>query len=852
VAYAGRIYQVHALPIYDDEGEVSSGMVMTQDITDQKRAEETLYKSQQRYEQLVNSIDGIVWEGDAYTFHYSFVSQQAERLLGYPVERWINEPTFWSDHIHPEDREWAINFCVLSTAQKKDHVFEYRMIAADGRIVWLRDIVTVILENDRPVMLRGVMVDITESKRAEVEIQERERQYRSIFESVSDGLFINRLEDGSLVDFNPAAARMHGYSEEEFRRLHPIDFIDPSSLHLFREYIETIRAGGIFRGFAVDVRKDGSSFPTEVLGTSFIYKGEPHALGVVRDTTEVTKAYQLLEERVDQRTHELQTLLEISRNVASNLDLKALLHTVFEQLKKVVDFTALTVWMVEKGDQMVIAEYQGPDSREKVLEQWNERFRLSDAADRAAGPMIIPDVRADTPEANRWREGILKHSGEIPAHISTWMSIPLTVKDRTIGLISLHHEEANAYTPRHAELALALANHAAVAIENARLFEAIRRGGEQFRAISEVGQRITSILDVEALLAQTVRLIQDAFGYYHVHIGLIEGEIVVFPAEAGVWESEPNCSHCSAHRLHIGPGTICGWVADNGKALVVPNISEEPRYLHPTGATGSGVVVPLKVKGQVIGILDVENRQIDAFEEREVAVLQSLANQVAVAIENARLYEKAQRLAALQERQKLARELHDSVSQALYGIALGSRTARIALDKPEIEKEALIEPLDYVLSLAEAGLAEMRALIFELRPESLENEGVVAALTKQSDALRARHGLQIETSFCPEPQIPLEAKETLYRIAQEALHNVVKHARASRVSLFLDANERQVTLEIQDDGVGFDAQGSFPGHLGLRSMRERAERLGGEFELESAPGEGTRIGVFIPIDPEKP
>lgn len=157
VAYAGRIYQVHALPIYDDEGAVSSGMVMTQDITAQKRAEETLRKSQQRYEQLVNSIDGIVWEGDAYTFNYRFVSQQAERLLGYPVERWLNEPTFWSDHIHPEDREWAINFCVLSTAQKKDHVFEYRMIAADGRVVWLRDIVTVIVEKDRPVMLRGVM-----------------------------------------------------------------------------------------------------------------------------------------------------------------------------------------------------------------------------------------------------------------------------------------------------------------------------------------------------------------------------------------------------------------------------------------------------------------------------------------------------------------------------------------------------------------------------------------------------------------------------------------------------------------------------------------------------------------------
>lgn len=681
VAYAGRVYQVHVLPIWDDLGEISSGMVMTQDVTAQKRGEERLRQSQQRYEQLVNTIDGVVWEGDAKTFQYYFVSQQAERLLGYPVERWTSEPTFWSDHIHPEDRQWALNFCALSTAQQRDHVFEYRMMAADGRVVWLRDIVTVVVENDQPVALRGVMVDITESKRAEEEIHEREQQYRSIFESVSDGLFINSYADGSLVDFNPAAARMHGYSQEEFRRLHPTDFIHPDSLHLLNEYLETVKAGGVFRSHAVDVRRDGSTFPVEVLGTSFIYKGQPHALGVVRDVTEEVEAYQRLEERVAQRTQELQTLLEISRNVASNLDLKSLLETVFEQLKKVVDFTALTVWMVESGDELVIIEYQGPLSREKVFEAWNGRFHLSDIDPlRQVEPLIIPDVRADTPLAKLWREDMLAQFGEIPSYISTWMSIPLLVKNQTIGLISLHHEQVNYYTARHADLAFALASHAAIAIENARL------------------------------------------------------------------------------------------------------------------------------------------------------------------------YEKAQRLAALQERQKLARELHDSVSQALYGIALGSRTARIAADKDDFRRENILEPLDYVLSLAEAGLAEMRALIFELRPESLENEGLVAALTKQTDALGARHQIQIETSFCGEPQLSLEAKETLYRVAQESLHNVVKHARATQVSLQLGSDKRQVTLEIQDNGIGFDPQGSYPGHLGLRSMRERAERMGGNLVVESEPGNGTRVLMRVPLN----
>jgi len=211
------------------------------------------------------------------------------------------------------------------------------------------------------------------------------------------------------------------------------------------------------------------------------------------------------------------------------------------------------------------------------------------------------------------------------------------------------------------------------------------------------------------------------------------------------------------------------------------------------------------------------------------------------------LSEQAQELAALQERQRLARELHDSVSQALYGISLGTHTAREALDSDPSEA---IAPLEYVITLAEAGLAEMRALIFELRPESLAAEGVITALTKQVAVLRARYKLTVDAQLGEEPALSLEGKQALYRIAQEALHNVVKHACARTVLLRLSRQDGDLILEVRDDGKGFDPTGSFPGHLGLHSIQERAARLGGACSIESTPAQGTYLRVRIPTSDE--
>jgi signal transduction histidine kinase len=209
-------------------------------------------------------------------------------------------------------------------------------------------------------------------------------------------------------------------------------------------------------------------------------------------------------------------------------------------------------------------------------------------------------------------------------------------------------------------------------------------------------------------------------------------------------------------------------------------------------------------------------------------------------------YKHAQELTAQHERQRIARELHDSVSQDLYGIGLGAHTAYEALKSNDIEQATT--SIEYVLALTETGLAEMRALIFELRPESLETEGLEAALVRQVAVLQTRYKLNVETSLADEAALSLEGKHALYRIAQEALHNIIKHAHATTVVLRLARQENMAVLEVHDDGQGFDPTCPFPGHLGLRSMQERATKIGGTLTLESVAGQGTSLSVQVPLE----
>jgi PAS domain S-box-containing protein len=261
----------------------------------------------------------------------------------------------------------------------------------------------------------------------------------------------------------------------------------------------------------------------------------------------------------------------------------------------------------------------------------------------------------------------------------------------------------------------------------------------------------------------------------------------------------------------------------------------------------AAVCADLIYRGAIVGLLSAIYPDGELPSEADTTFLGTLADQAAIAAANAQLMAIAQEKVALEERQRLARELHDSLSQAFFGIQLGARQARELVERGSA---GVAQRIDYVAQLAEVGQAEMRALILELRPELLDAEGLVAALNKQVEALRARHSIAARTIAQGEPASSFEVKQALYRIAQEALQNTVKHARASRVDVQLEASDGTVVLAIEDDGVGFDPEGQFPGHLGLRSMRERALGVRGSLEVVSSRGQGTRIVVRVPLSSE--
>jgi PAS domain S-box-containing protein len=167
----GRQYfETTLTPIWNEHGQCAQILGTSHRIAARKRAEKAWRASRRQYEMLVSSIKGILWECDPQQFRFLFISQEAERLLGYPVEQWLTVPTFWPNHIHPDDREQVLASCLQAMQEGRDHVIEYRMLATDGRVVWLRDLSTAIVEHEQTVRLRGMMIDITQEKRAQAEL----------------------------------------------------------------------------------------------------------------------------------------------------------------------------------------------------------------------------------------------------------------------------------------------------------------------------------------------------------------------------------------------------------------------------------------------------------------------------------------------------------------------------------------------------------------------------------------------------------------------------------------------------------------------------------------------------------
>ena len=258
------------------------------------------------------------------------------------------------------------------------------------------------------------------------------------------------------------------------------------------------------------------------------------------------------------------------------------------------------------------------------------------------------------------------------------------------------------------------------------------------------------------------------------------------------------------------------------------------------------LVVPLKVDTKVIGILNILNKSGELTQE-DMRIIDLFADQAAIIIEHVRLQYQAEQLAVLEERQRLARELHDSVTQALYSVTLYADAARMAFSAEKWE--ALESNLQEVRNMAREAMYDMRLLVFELRPFMLETEGLVSALRARLAAVEGRSGLKTNVLVEEERRLPIKMEEELYRIAQEGLNNVVKHAGATQVQIRLKYDERAVLLELIDDGRGFEPEAAHQsGGFGLQGIQERVQQLDGTLNIESAPLKGTHLSVKIPVE----
>ncbi len=370
-----------------------------------------------------------------------------------------------------------------------------------------------------------------------------------------------------------------------------------------------------------------------------------------------------------------------------------------------------------------------------------------------------------------------------------------------------------------------------------------RRRTEQLRAINEVGRRISSILSIDQLLPFVAHSLRDTFDYYNVNILLLDaatGELSV-----GADSSTEGIIAPGSVTVKVEEG-ITGWVARNAQSVLVNDVRRDRRY-RPVDSlpnTRSEMAVPIRIGGEILGVLDIESRELDAFDEIDLFTLETLAAQVAVAIENARLYRETRDIAVLEERNRLAREIHDTLAQGFTGIVLQLEAVEemLSVDGPQVQ-----DHLNRARSLARESLNEARRSVWALRPQALDELPLDEVLRRETEQFAA-DGIAASFTVSGEPRLlSPDVAAALMRICQESLANVRRHAAASEVEVTLAFTEDSVHLSVVDNGRGFD-QGAPGGGFGLVGMKERARLLGGTFGIERRPGGGTVVATTIPLD----
>ena len=374
-----------------------------------------------------------------------------------------------------------------------------------------------------------------------------------------------------------------------------------------------------------------------------------------------------------------------------------------------------------------------------------------------------------------------------------------------------------------------------------------RARDDVFAAMSDVVLAIAGELRLDAVLDRLVHAARDLVDARYAALGIPDEDGTEFDQFLHAGMSDELVTELGPLPRTHG---MLGAMLSDPRPFRTDDVTTDPRFrgwwpdAHPRMRSFLGV--PIVTKGDIIGAFYLtEKIGAPNFDERDEKVISVLAAHAAIAIENARLFEASRELSVIEERNRLARELHDAMTQNLFSLSLTAEAAAgsVRSDPARAETE-----IDRVRKLARETQAELRSLVFELRPPDLEADGLVPTVRKDLDVLGRAHGLRADLQVHGTPELDSSVEIELYRIVQEALNNAVRHAQAQSVTVEVDAGGGTVTIMVRDDGVGFDpgARTIRERRLGLTSMRERAEGLGGKVVVDSVPGSGTTVRVEVP------
>lgn len=662
-----------------------------------------------------------------------------------------------------------------------------------------------------------------------------------IFDVAPIGILVVRA-DGTIAHANRAASLLFGYAPEEWQHLTvedllPVDFRQQHVQHR-RAYMQQPRTRPM--GINLDleaVRKDGTHFPVEIALSHTMLDGEMMVLAFISDIT-ARKQAELARERYAQR---LQTLYEIERAVLAAQSPTEVATVALQGAATLLPNADLFVFLFDEThkEAQVLAVYEG--SGQRLPFRVGERISLQ----------------------NPPGENTLTRQGDRP-----YLGLPLLVDDTLVGTLNILGMPGSDFGEADIETFREIAAMLAIAVQQAQLRERLRAYAatlekrvaertaqiERRRRIAESLRELVSVLNrgvpLESLLQ---RVAEQASQLLHSEASAVFG-VDVEQQGLRVLAVHNLPQEVASLQVPYGAG-VSGRASQLGEIVILHDMQQafeaflrhadmlSPKAREALMATvasfQTAVAIPLMVEGDLFGTLALYYTTQQTPDEETVALLRTFADQTTLLIENAYLRERVERAAVEAERNRIARDLHDAVTQTLFSASiLADVIPRIA----ERDPDEAWRRMEELRQLTRGALAEMRTLLLELRPQALVEAPVERIFQHLADAAANRGRLHIETDLAS-VELPTEVKVALYRIAQEALNNIIKHAHATHVSLVLAAQGETITLTITDDGRGFDIANIPSTSLGLGIMQERAAAIGATFSIESQPSQGTTVRV---------